>query len=145
MYEITIRREGGDFLTIRLWGRSRPEAEGYWDRNWITAGVDVQVPGFTASVGGQLWAEELASFHKELTRVQDSLRGTAELVAMEDWLRIRVEGDGRGHMTCWCFVKNERGGDTLSCCLATDQTFTRFTLAELAAAVEAFPVKGKPR
>jgi hypothetical protein len=145
MCEVAIRCEGGGFLTITLVGRSHPGASDYWDGNWVMASVGVQAGGFRGSVGGHLRAEELADFHEQLARLQESLRGTAEFATMEGWLSIRVEGDGRGHMECRCVIRDEPGiGNTLDCTLSTDQTFTRSTVAELAAAVQAFPVVGRP-
>lgn len=145
MYEVGIRCESGEFLTVRLAGRSHPGASDYWDGNWITAAVEVQAGGFRGSVGGHLRAEELADFHGQLARLQESLRGTAEFTTMEGWLSIHLQGDGRGHMECRCVIRDEPGiGNTLDCTLATDQTFTRSTVAALASAVQAFPVIGRP-
>jgi hypothetical protein len=144
MSEVTIRCLG-DFLTIILFDRSHPSASDYWDGNWITATVQVQAGSFHGSIGGQLRAEELATFHDQLARLQKSLRGVAEFATMERWLSIRVEGDGRGHMNCRCVIRDDPGmGNTLNCVLGTDQTFMRTTVAELAAAVQAFPVVGRP-
>jgi hypothetical protein len=146
MNEVTVRTNGDEFLTLCLWGHSHPDAEDYWDGNWLYAGIEVKAGGFSGSVGGQVRAEELVAFGEQLKQLQETLRGTAEFKTMEDWLSIRVEGDGRGHMNFRCVILDERGGRaTLHCTLATDQTFTRSTLAELAAAVEAFPVRGTPR
>jgi hypothetical protein len=98
------------------------------------------------SVGGHIRADELAAFHGQMVALQRSLRGSAEFATMEGWLSVRVEGDGRGHMTCRCVIRDKPGvGNTLDCELVTDQTFTRCTGAELAAAVEAFPVIGERR
>jgi hypothetical protein len=145
MCEVTIRREDGEFLTIALVSRSHPGASDYWDGNWVNASVKVWAGGFRGSLGGQVRAEELAAFHDQLARLQESLRGAAEFTTMEGWLSIRVEGDGRGHMECRCVIRDEPGiGNTLDCTLATDQTYTRSTVAELAAAVQAFPSIGTP-
>jgi hypothetical protein len=143
MYEVSVRCEGGNFLSIRLLGRSHPGATDYWDGNWVTAAVEVVVGGFRGSVSGDLRSEELAQFHIQLARLQKSLRGTAEFATMEHWLSIRVTGDGQGHLEFRCTIQDVPGtGNTLECTLATDQTFTRATVAELAAAVKAFPVIG---
>jgi hypothetical protein len=145
MCGIAIRCEGGEFLTITLLGRSHPDASDELDGNWITATVEVRAGGFHGSVGGHLRAEELAAFHDALARLQESTRGTAEFATMEGWLSIRVVGDGRGHVECRCVIRDEPGaGNTLDCVLATDQTFTRSTVADLARAVQAFPVLGQP-
>jgi len=145
MSEVAIRCEGGNFLTITLLGRSHPEATDYWDGNWVMAAVGVAVGGFRGSVNGDLRTEELARFHEKLAMLQLSLRGTAEFETMEEWLSIRVTGDGRGHMMFRCVVRDQPGiGNTLDFSLATDQTFTRNTVIELGDAVQAFPVIGKP-
>jgi hypothetical protein len=145
MCEITIRSEGHEFLTIALFGRSHLGATDYWDGNWVTASVKVHVGGFQGSVGGDLRAEELAAFRAALVVVEESLRGVAEFTTMEEWLLIRVEGDRRGHMVCRCVLRDEPGiGNTLTCTLASDQTFIRSTVTELSAAVRAFPVIGRP-
>lgn len=145
MCEIAIRSEGGEFLTLTLFARTHLGATDYWDGNWVAASVKVRAGGFQGTVGGDLRAEELVAFHAALGVVQDSLRGVAEFTTMEGWLSIRVEGDGRGHLVCRCIIRDEPGtGNTLTCTLASDQTFFRSTVAELAAAVQAFPVIGRP-
>jgi len=145
MCDVPIHSDCGGFLTITLLGRSHPGASDYWDGNWVRAAVEVRAGGFRASVGGDVRAEELAQFHDQFARLQESLRGIAEFETMEEWLSIRVEGDGQGHMECRCIIRNHPDiGNRLDCTLATDQTFTRATVAELAAAVEAFPVVGRP-
>jgi len=145
MCEIAIRCNGGDFLTITLLGRSHPGATDYWEGNWIRAAVEVAAGGFRGSAGGDLRAEELAQFYDQLTRLQQSLRGTVEFETMERWLCIRITGDGNGHMEFRCTIRDQPGiGNTLDRTLATDQTFTRNTVMELGAAVHALPVIGKP-
>jgi hypothetical protein len=145
MCEVAIRCDSGDFLTVTLLGRSHPGATDYWDGNWVRASVQLAAGGFRGSVGGDLRAEELAQFHGRLVRLQQSLRGTAEFDTMERWLSIRVAGDGKGHMEFRCIIRDQPGiGNTLDCTLATDQTFTQRTVAELGAAVQAFPVIGQP-
>jgi hypothetical protein len=145
MVEITICCDGGGLLKIALLGRSHPGADDYWDGNWVRAAVDVQTGGFRGSVAGDLRAEELAQFLNQLAPLQETLLGTAEFETMEGWLSIRVAGDGRGHMEFRCVVRDQPGiGNTLDCILACDQTFTQATVVQLAAAVQAFPVVGKP-
>src|SRR5437870_411567 len=98
MCEVTINCKDGDFLTITLLGRSHPGATDYWDGNWLSASLGVAAGGFRGSVSGYLRAEEIAQFHEQFVRLQESLRGTAEFQTMEGWLSIRVTADGKGHM-----------------------------------------------
>ncbi len=136
MHAVTIRTDGDEFLTLRLLDRS-PVCRGEYT---VTAAVDVKVAGFSGSVRGLLRPEELTAFHKELARLQERLTGRAELVTGDEWLTIAVSGVGIGRMSCWCTVRNGCDGNTLIGSLSVDQAHTQATLAELAAAVEAFPV-----
>jgi hypothetical protein len=145
MCKIVIRSDGSDFLTISLLGRSHPMATDYWDGNWVKTAVEVTAGGFRAAVFGDLRTDEIARFHGQLVHLQELLRGTAELVTLEQWLLIQAAGDGQGHIGFRCVIRDSPGnGNTLDCSLATDQTFTQATVADLAAAVQAFPVIGKP-
>ena len=145
MCQVAIRCDGGDILTITFLGRSHPGATDYWDGNWVRVAVEVAAGGFRGSVSGDLRAEELAGFHAQLLQLQQSLRGTADFETMESWLSIRVTGDGKGHMAFRFVIRDRPGiGNTLDCSFATDQTYTRSTVAELGAAVQAFPKIGKP-
>ena len=144
MWEVSIRCEGREHLTITLWGRSHA-ADDYWDGNWVRTSVEVEVGGFRGSVGGDVRTDELVRFHQQLAHLQQTLRGTAAFTTMENWLSILAEGDGLGHMTFKCVVRDEPGvGNALDFTLPTDQTFIRHTVAELATAVEALPVISTP-
>jgi hypothetical protein len=144
MCEATIRCEGGEYLTITVHGRSFPGCTDYWDGNSVRASVELSVGGFRGSVSGELRTNELKAFHQQLVRLQESLEGTAELETMESWLSIKASGDGCGHMSFRCIIRDQPGiGNTLECLLSTDQTFTRPTVAELSTIVKAFPVIGQ--
>jgi hypothetical protein len=144
MWEVAIRCEGRNHLTIALWGRSHAATD-YWDGNWVRTSVEVEVGGFRGSVDGDVRTDELVRFHQQLAHLQQTLWGTAEFATMEGWLSIRAEGDGCGHLTFRCAIYDEPGvGNALHCTLTTDQTFTRNTVAELEKAIEALPVIGTP-
>ncbi len=108
MCEVAVRCESEECLTISLLGRSHPGATDYWDGNWVRANVKVKAGGFRGSVGGDLRTEELARFLAQLGRLQESLRGTAEFATMEEWLSLRVSGDGKGHMEFRCVIRDQR-------------------------------------
>jgi hypothetical protein len=144
MCVIRIGGEQAEYLAIHLLGRSHPARQDYWDGNWLRAQVEVAAGGFRGLVIGDLRADEFARFHEQFSRLQESLRGTAEFVTMEGWLSIRVIGDGRGHMSFECEVRDEPGiGNTLSCEFECDQTFVPPILAQVRKALERFPVLGE--
>ncbi|MGQ9607584.1 MAG: WapI family immunity protein [Thermogutta sp.] len=141
MFQFAIRGEGRDFLAVSVLGRSHPGAMDYWDGNWLQATVEVTAGGFRGSAAGDVRADELVCFHGQLVRLQDSLQGTAEFETMERWLSIRGTGDGKAHIEFCCMIRDKPGsGNTLNCTLATDQTFVRNTVTDLAEVIRAFPV-----
>jgi hypothetical protein len=143
MCVIRIGGEQAEFLAITLLGRSHPGCTDYWDGNWLRAEVEVVAGGFRGLVYGDLRTDELVRFHEELSRLQETLRGTAEFMTLELWLTIRVIGDGKGHMTFECEVRDGPGtGNLLSCTLSYDQTFVRPMLSQLRQALREYPVLG---
>lgn len=145
MFEVAVRGEGGEFLTITIIGRSYPGSTDYWNGNWLQASIEVSAGGFRGEVACDLRADELAAFAEQMACLQESFRGEAAFDTLEGWLSLRVIGDGRGHMEFRCVVRDQPGvGNRLECVFNTDQTFTRSTVAELAAVVQAFPVVDRP-
>ena len=144
MYQITFQGERSEHLTLALYRRAYPEATDFDDGNWIDAVVDVVAGGFKGRASGVIRAEELEQFQKDLTDLQEHLEGTASFRTMEDWITISIEGDGLGHWRIYSVIQDAAGvGNRLDCTIVSDQTYTRSTLTELAAVVNAFPVIGR--
>ncbi len=144
MCTIRIGGENAEFLSITILGRSHLDARDYWDGNWVRASVEVAAGGFRGTVGGDLRAEELASFHAEVASLAGSLAGEARFTTMEEWLSIFVTGDGRGQIELSCEVRDQPGtGNQLAFRLSLDQTCLRPMVAQLGRAVSEFPVVGR--
>ncbi|HJT77705.1 MAG TPA: hypothetical protein VJ739_10935 [Gemmataceae bacterium] len=142
---IRVGGEQAEFLAIHLLSRPHPDSTDYHDANWLRAQVEVAAGGFYGSVTGNVRAEEIAGFHEQLSRVFDSLKGTAEWKTLEDWLSIAVTADHGGHMRFDCRLQDQPGiGNTLRCTLEFDQTFIRPLLGDLRRAMQEFPVLGSP-
>jgi hypothetical protein len=140
MCTIRIGGELAEFLAITILGRSHPDARDRWDGNWVRAAVEVAAGGFRGEVGGDLRAEELASFHRDIARLTESIAGDARFTTMEDWLSIVVIGDRHGHVELTCEVCDQAGvGNTLAFRLALDQTYLRPMVDQLGLAVSEFP------
>ena len=145
MCVIRVGGERSEFLAITLLGRTHPAARDYWDGNWVRAAVDVAAGGFRGEVDGDLRAEELAAFHRDLALLAESLAGEVNFTTMEQWLSIVASGDGHGHIELSCEIGDRPGiGNMLAFRLALDQTHLRPFVAQLGQAVTAFPVIGRP-
>jgi hypothetical protein len=84
-----------------LWvlGRQFPDAEDYWDGNWLSVRALVEAPGAMVRAEGPLvLAQELARFAKQLEKINATLSGEAELRCMEPNLEIAIQCGSLGHV-----------------------------------------------
>jgi hypothetical protein len=125
--------------------RENPEAADYWDGNWVFATVTIAAGAFRGSFDAQLRTDEFRRFRDQLRPLYEKLTGRAIFDPMEPWLRIEVEGDGKGHFHASCKADDQPGvGNKLSFGIDFDQTELPDILKGLDAICEAFPVVGSP-
>ena len=125
--------------------REYPEATDYWDGNWIYADVTVVAGAFRGSFEANLRADEFERFRDQLRPLRESLVGRAVFDPMEPWLRIEIEGDGKGHFRAACRAADApEVGNVLAFGVEFDQTELPGILKGLDAICEAFPVVGAP-
>jgi hypothetical protein len=88
-----------------------------------------------------LRTDELASFRDQLATLHAAFNGSATFETMEEWLRVDIQGDGRGHFLAQCEANDQPGvGNTLR----FEQTELPPMLAALDEVLRAFPVRGGP-
>lgn len=79
-----------------------------------------------------------ATIRSARVRFHAALHGAATFETMKHWLRVDIQGDGRGHFLAQCEACDKAGvGNSLRFELSFDQT-------ELPPVLAAFPVKGNP-
>ena len=86
---------------FQLWIHSRqfPQAEDYWDGNWVN--VTAHCGGKGASVwvrGALIHLPEVAHLLKGAEQLYTTLTGEAELPCMEPELRLKLTAIGSGHI-----------------------------------------------
>ena len=125
--------------------RQHPEARDYWDGNWLLGTVSIATGAFRGSFEAQFRADEFVRFRDQLRALYEKLVGRAVFDPMEPWLRIEVEGDGRGHFRVRCRADDQPGvGNTLTFSLEFDQTELPGVLVDQDVICEAFPVIAAP-
>ena len=142
-FGIRLGGNGAEYISLGVSGRQLPDSGDYWDANWLICHVEIAAGAFRGFMAGTIRTEELERFHGQLQRLNDELHGKAEFETMEDWLSVRLAGDGRGHIEARCRVGDGPGdgdGNTLTCRLSLDQTFLTPLLKELSQLMEAYPV-----
>ena len=76
----------------------------------------------------------------------ERLSDAATFTTMEDWLRIHIEGNGKGHFRAQCQAVDQPGlGHRLTFSIEFDQTELPAIVRGLDDVCAAFPVVGTPR
>jgi hypothetical protein len=132
-----------EYIALNVSGREFPNTSDFWDANWLICTVEIAVGAFRGRVDGMIRTEELETFRGEIVRLNEGLGGEAEFSTMEQWLALRLIGNGRGQIEARCEVGD--GGNTLRCCLSVDQTFLPPLIQQLSKLIEAYPVWFKDR
>jgi hypothetical protein len=132
-------------ITLSPTVRSHQGTSDYWDGNWVQCNVSVRAGGFRGEYVACLRTDEFVSFRADLERLYRDLRGTGGFHSMEEWVDIEVRGDGRGHFTGLCRLKDRAGdGNLLECEVEFDQTDVPAMLEQLRKIEAAFSVMGSP-
>ena len=144
MCVIRLGGEEAEFLTLAIRGRNCPESEDYWDGNWLWCTADVAAGAFRGSVSNLIRNEDLIRFLPRLEDLHRRLDGEALLDTLEAWLDLRVIGIGHGQVEVrGSLCDAPVGGNQLEFRLDLDQTFLPAAIAQIRAAVEAFPIVGR--
>jgi hypothetical protein len=140
-----ISGDGGR-LVVRVHGRMYPKATDYWDGNWLTTKIIVDVGAFHAEIGAGLHMDELHRFREELDELYRTLSGSAQLKSMEEWIDLLVKVDNFGHIAVDGQVRDRagEGNRLLFKIIGLDQTDLPALLEGLAAVEAAYPVLGHP-
>jgi hypothetical protein len=129
-------------LTVTPLYRPHETSQDFWDGNWLESKVDIRVGGFRGHFRASLRAEEFQRFKDQFAELYQDLKGSAEFSSLEDWLTVRVKGDGLGHFEAKCQAMDEAGtGNRLEFRLAFDQTDIPAMVKGLEQILEAFPVR----
>ncbi len=93
-----------------------------------------------------LRTEEFVRFRDELQPLYERLSGRAVFETMEGWLRIEINGDGKGQFHAACEAVDQPGvGNRLAFKIGFDQTELPAVVRGLDGICAALPVVGAPR
>ena len=144
----TIRFGGSEleFFTLTIHDRNIPEATDYWDGNWLWCTAEVHAGAFDGTLDNMIRTEDLARFLPRLESLYQTQEGEALFDTLEGWLDLRVIAAGRGHIEVrGQMIDDPVGGNELAFRLAIDQTYLPPIIAQIRAALEAFPILGRPQ
>lgn len=130
---------------LRPLRRSHPEAEDFWEGNWLKVDVTARAGAFHGTVEADLRSDELERFADGLAALQPDGQARATLESMEGWVTVRLALDPRGRLEGSCEVRDDpAAGSSLRFSITCGQDRLPALRAALAALLAAYPVVGHP-
>jgi hypothetical protein len=134
---------------LRLWvhGRQFPDAEDYWDSNWLLITARVEASGARVEIEGPLIRNtEIAAFAAELRQLSATLRGTARLDCLEPELRVTLSAaDAIGHIAVEISITPDQLSQSHRFEFGCDQSYLPGLIASCEAMLEKYPVLDERR
>ena len=143
--ELLVGRREADHLSLLPLRRSNPDAQDFWDGNWLKVEVVVRAGAFQGRFEADLRTDELEHFAEQLGQAHSAGEGLAALDSVEGWVKLRLALEPDGRLEAACEVTDDPGlGGSLRFALGSfpEQVLDlRDGLAEL---LRTFPVVGDP-
>lgn len=138
-----LGKESSDFVKIKINCFSYPSATDFWDGNWINSSISLKAGAFKASYPAELTTVDFFEFMSGLERIYESLKGTANFYTIEEYLQVKITGDGIGHFIADCIAVDNPGadGNTLHFRLHFDQTEIKGMIKMISEILDSFPIK----
>ena len=141
---IEIRGDGA-FVTLDFHHRAYPEAQDYWDGNWVVTRIQAETQGFKADFTDQVHLGDVVRFYEEVMRMHATLAGEATLAMMEEYLTVTGTLDVRGGLDWSAMLAQPfRRDNRLQFTFRADQSYLPDLIQQLESVLAAFEVRGRP-
>jgi hypothetical protein len=133
------------FAGLQVWlhGRQFPDAEDYWDGNWLNVTAHCGGQGADVWVGGAiLHAPDLARWLDALEEMNRTLQGGARLDSNEPELHVELKMEPFGHVTTRVEITPNHLTQRHEFTFELDQTYLKPLLEDCRRAVRRYPVRG---
>jgi hypothetical protein len=146
MRQLVIGGQEREQVMITVVGWERPAATDFWDGNWLSTQVNIQMGGWRGRYKATLRAEEFKAFREQLVNLYTSLCGEARFETMEEQLFLLLRPGKRGHIVVKGEARDAAGiGSKLEFTLPDlDQTYLPGIIQQLLDIEREYPVRGLP-
>jgi hypothetical protein len=119
-----LGKESSEYLEIYADNFAYPDSTDFWDGNWIETRIKIKVGGFTGNYSAQIRNVDFLDLKNGLERLYNQLDGYANFNCLEEYLQIKIKGDGLGHFLADCIANDNPGirGHELKFSIDFDQT-----------------------
>ena len=141
-----IAEQSAGLHEFSLWvlGRRFPDANDYWDGNWLNVRARVEAPGALVEAQGAIvFAPELAEFVKQLETLYTTLVGEAALRCMEPNLQVAIQGDSLGHVAVTLMITPDHMTQSHEFKFDLDQTYLGPFLNGCRSVLSRWPVRAE--
>jgi hypothetical protein len=129
---------------LRVWihGRQFPDAQDYWDGNWLNATAYCVYPDSIVRVRGSfLHLTEIARFTGECQHLYERLSGKAGLDCMEPNIDVQLSAQTAGHIKVELCLRPDLSTDSHRFTDEFDQTFLPAIISQCKRILERFPLR----
>jgi hypothetical protein len=129
---------------FELWilGRQIPEADDYWDGNWLVVAARCTGESAVVEAGGPIiHLSELQKWLVECKQVYASLSGEAHLSCMEPNLDVKIKMENRGQCELSVSLTPNPLNQQHSFIFELDQSYLPLLIQNLESILQAYPLK----
>jgi hypothetical protein len=131
---------GSDYIILSIDRRVKPDAQDYWDANWLHCTAEASAAGFRATVEWQLRNEDLIRFLDGLEPLADGC-GEATLDTTDAWLELRLKCfPNRRVEAFFRLTDNPQEDNSVETHMTVDATVIPVLTEQLRALVYKYPV-----
>ena len=132
---------------FQLWVHSRqfPQADDYWDGNWLNVTAHCGSQGADVWVSGAiLHVPDVARWLAALENMNQTLSGEANLVSLEPELNVEMKMESLGHISVKVDITPDHMTQEHVFQFEADQSYLSSLIEGCRKVVAKYPVRGKP-
>lgn len=135
--------ESAHFIRVQILDRPWSDKSDYWDANMVECQIDLALGSISASFKEPLWLPEFQAFADEVSKMYETLKGSASFKPISHAIWIELEMTSLGHVrasgeVCPCPFPLQKVvfdmGDSI------DQSHLASIHRQLTQALEAMPI-----
>lgn len=128
---------------LRIWihGRQFPDANDYWDANWLNVTVQCGAHGSSVLVNGNIiHLSEISHFLSGVEILYKNLKGQAKMDCMEPELNVELEAENLGHIKLTVNITPDHLYQQHTFVFEIDQSYLPKLISDSKGILEKYPV-----